>query len=73
MKRDCTYPAWRKPTRFDAVALGDNWGSGPFTGGARPGKTPLGIAIDLANPDRAADRVLPQAARESNANFRAER
>lgn len=66
-------PKSRKMTRFDAVALGDHWGSGPFTGGARPGRAPLGVAFELADPTKAADQVPPQAARESNAYFRAER
>lgn len=66
-------PATRKMTRFDVVAVGDHWGAGPFTGGARPGRNPLGVAIELANPDRAADLVPPQAAREHGAYFRAER
>ena len=66
-------PALKKITRFDVVAVGDHWGSGPYTGGARPGRTPLGVALELGNPARAADLVPPQAARESNAYFRAER
>jgi hypothetical protein len=66
-------PASRKLTRCDLVALGDHWGSGPYTGGARPGRNPLGVALELANPERAADLVPPQAAREGNAYFRAER
>jgi hypothetical protein len=66
-------PKARKMVRFDAVAVGDHWGSGPFTGGARPGRTPLGVAFELADPSRPADLVPPQAARESNAYFRAER
>ena len=66
-------PKTRKMTRFDVVALGDHWGAGPFTKGARPGRTPLGVALELADPEKAADRVPPQAARESNAYFRAER
>ncbi len=66
-------PKARKMTRFDVAAVGDHWGSGPYTGGARPGRTPLGVAFELANPERAADRVPPQAARESNAYYRAER
>lgn len=65
-------PVARKMTRFNAVVLGDHWGSGPFTGGARPGRAPLGIALELADPARAADLVPPQAARESSAYFRAE-
>jgi hypothetical protein len=51
-------------TRFDVVALGEHWGEGHFTRGARPGRTPLGIAFELARGDDPADRVPPQAARE---------
>jgi hypothetical protein len=50
--------------RFDVVAVGEHWGEGHFTGGARPGRRPLGIAFELAAGDTAADRVPPQAARE---------
>jgi hypothetical protein len=50
-------------TRFDILALGDHWGEGPFTAGARPGRTPLGIAFELAAGKSAADRVPPQGAR----------
>ncbi len=56
-------------TRFDAVAVGDHWGEGTFTRGARPGRTPLGVAFELARGDQAADRVPPQAAREVGAYF----
>jgi hypothetical protein len=66
------HPTDRKLTRFGVVALGDHWGVGPYTGGARPGRTPLGIALELANPDKAADLVPPQAARESGAYYRAD-
>src|SRR5262245_25452640 len=50
-------------TRFDAVAVGDHWGEGHFTRGARPGKAPLGIAFELAKGDDPGDRVPPQGAR----------
>ncbi len=49
--------------RFDLVALGDHWGESRLTRGARPGRTPLGVAFELARGDQAADRVPPQAAR----------
>lgn len=49
--------------RFDAVAVGDHWGEGSLTRGARPGKTPLGIAFELAKGDDPGDRVPPQGAR----------
>jgi hypothetical protein len=51
-------------TRFDVVAVGDHWGEGTFTGGARPGRTPLGVAFELSHGDSAADLVPPQGARE---------
>ena len=50
--------------RFDVVAVGDHWGVGAFTGGARPGKQPLGVAFELSPGKSAADLVPPQAARE---------
>jgi hypothetical protein len=55
--------------RFDVVAVGEHWGQGPFTGGARPGRQPLGIAFELAPDDSAADQVPPQAARDIGAYF----
>ena len=53
--------------RFDVVALGDHWGEGTFTRGARPGRTPLGVAFERASGDKPGDTVPPQAAREVNA------
>jgi hypothetical protein len=50
--------------RFDMVALGDHWGAGTFTQGARPGRMPLGIAFELAQPGNGADLVPPQGARD---------
>jgi len=50
-------------TAFDGVALGLHWGVGPYTGGARPGRTALGIAFALAQGDAPADRVPPQGSR----------
>jgi hypothetical protein len=58
--------------RFDLVAVGDHWGEGPFTRNARPGRTPLGVAFELARGDRAADRVPPQGARDMREYWRSE-
>jgi hypothetical protein len=55
--------------RFDVVAVGEHWGRGPHTRGARPGRQPLGIAFELASGRSAADRVPPQAARDLNSYF----
>jgi hypothetical protein len=61
--------AARAIDRFDVVAVGDHWGRGTYTGRARPGREPLGVAFVLANGKSAADRVPPQAAREIDAYF----
>ena len=58
-------------TRFDIVAVGDHWGRGVHTGPARSGRTPLGLAFELTDGKSPADRVAPQAARDSNAYFNA--
>lgn len=50
--------------RLDIVAVGEHWGEGEFTGGARPGRQPLGIVLELVDGKRAADKIPPQAARE---------
>lgn len=50
--------------RFDVVAVGEHWGQGTYTGGARPGRQPLGVAFELSLGKSAADLVPPQAARE---------
>jgi hypothetical protein len=55
--------------RFDIVALGGHWGEGTYTRGARSGRTPLGIAFELARGDTPADQVPPQGAREWQAYF----
>jgi hypothetical protein len=57
-------PAKKVIARFDVLALGDHWGDGTYTPGARPGRQPLGIAIELSKGDKPADKVPPQAARE---------
>jgi hypothetical protein len=51
-------------TRFDVVATGDHWGEGPYTRAARPGRAPLGIAMELTPGIKASDRIPPQGARE---------
>jgi hypothetical protein len=66
-------PGERKITKFNVVALGDYWGEGAFTGGARPGRNPFGVAFELADPTRPANRVPPQAIREGRGYYDAER
>ncbi len=50
-------------SRVDLLALGEHWGEGTYTRGARPGRTPLGIAFELVSGDAPAHRVPPQGAR----------
>ena len=56
-------------TRFDLLAVGDHWGQTTYTPGARPGRTPLGVAFELVKSATAGDLVPPQAAREIAAYF----
>lgn len=56
--------------QFDLVAVGDHWGEGEFTHGARPGRTPLGVAFTLSPGTAAADLVPPQGARVPHLYFR---
>jgi hypothetical protein len=63
-----------KLARFDLVAVGDCWGDGAYTRGARPGRQPLGVAFELAsNEDVAATLVPPQAARNIGEYLRPDR
>jgi hypothetical protein len=57
---------------FDAVALGEHWGESALTRGARPGRTPLGVAFELARGDAAADQVPPQGSRWLRGYLRAD-
>jgi hypothetical protein len=62
---DLHYNAAKKAIdRFDIAVLGEHWGAGAYTGGARPGRKPLGLYLELAAGKSAADRVPPQGARE---------
>ncbi len=57
-------------TRFDVVALGDQFGRVGLTiGAARPGCQPLGITFELVTGDRPADRVPPGSASTSRPYF----
>lgn len=49
--------------RFDIVAIGDHWGEGQYTPGARPGRTPLGFAFELASPENQAYAIPPEGAK----------
>jgi hypothetical protein len=66
-------PVQRRIMKFSVVALGEHWGEGTFTGGARPGRNPFGVAFELADPSRAADRVPPQGIRDGGNYYNAER
>jgi len=53
----------KKIEKLDGVALGHHWGVGAYTPGARPGRTLLGVAFELARGDSPMDTVPPQGAR----------
>ncbi len=57
-------------TRFDVVALGDQFGKvGLDIGAARPGCQPLGITFELVTGNRPADRVPPGSASTARPYF----
>jgi hypothetical protein len=47
-------------SRFSLLALGDTWGEGENTRGARPGKQPMGWSFNLVANPGPADRIAPQ-------------
>jgi hypothetical protein len=53
--------------RFDLLAVGDHWGRGTYTPGSRPGRKPLGVALELRRGNDPADLLPPQGARELQA------
>jgi hypothetical protein len=62
-------PAKQTIDRFDVAAVGEHWGEGTYTRGARPGRSLLGVAFGPVVGDRPADRIPPQGAREVNRYF----
>lgn len=56
--------------RFDLVAIGEHWGVSTHTAdGGRTGRGLVGIAFELADPNRPADRVAPQGIRDNDDYF----
>lgn len=53
--------------KFDVAVVGDHWGEGTYTKGARTGKSLLGFAFTLADPTKPGDTIPPQAIREEGA------
>jgi hypothetical protein len=55
--------------RLEVAAVGDHWGEGRYTRGARAGRTELGVAFGPVVGEKPADRVPPQGAREVTRYF----
>jgi hypothetical protein len=53
-------PGKRAFRRFDLVSVGDWWGGDTAGRFVRPGRTPLGVAFELARGDRTSDLVPPK-------------
>ena len=58
---------------FQFVAVGQHWGEGTYTRGARPGKTPFAVAFTLADSQKAKNCVPPQAIRWEKGYYEADR
>lgn len=59
--------------RFDLLAIGDHWGEGTFTGGAREGRKPLGVVFELATGKGIGDAVPPQGISWEQGYYKADR
>jgi hypothetical protein len=53
--------------RFDVAVVGDHWGEGTYTKGARPGRSTLGVAFTLADPTKPGETIPPQGIRDAGA------
>ena len=52
--------------KFDLAGVGDHWGRSTHTPGDRPGRSLLGVAFGLADPDKPSERIAPQGLRDRN-------
>jgi len=59
-------------SKFEWLVLGDQWGEGNYTRGARPGKTPLGQVLQLTDGKSARDQIPPQGIRWEQGYWQAE-
>jgi hypothetical protein len=59
--------------KFHWLVLGEQWGEGTFTRGARPGKTPLGQVFELVVEPRPSDMIPPQSIRWEQGYWEAHR
>ena len=50
-------------TKFDILVIGNHWGHSRYTGGARPGRNPMGQVFRLSEGKKDRDRIPPQAIR----------
>ena len=53
------------------VAVGNHWGNGPYTPGARPGTTPLAVVFAVADRSQTMDQIPPQGIRWENGYWNA--
>ena len=57
---------------FECLVIGEHWGEGPWTRGARPGRSPLGQVLKLSPATSGHDQIPPQSIRSSSAYWAAE-
>jgi len=58
---------------FEMTVIGNHWGEGIHTAGARPGQQPLGIVFQLTPAKKPQDRIPPQAMHWEKGYWQAER
>ena len=54
---------------FHLVAIGDHWGEGTYTRGARPGKNPLAVVFIRTDRSKSQNQIPPQGIRWQEGYF----
>ena len=57
---------------FECLVIGEHWGEGPWTKGARPGRSPLGQVFRLTPATSSHDQIPPQSIRSASGYWAAE-
>lgn len=66
-----TIPSGTVQPLFHMVAIGNHWGEGPYTPGARVGNAPLAVVFAVAARSQTVDRIPPQGIRWENGYWNA--
>ncbi len=57
---------------FECLVIGEHWGEGGWTKGARPGRHPMGQVMTLTPGESSRDKIPPQCMRSASSYWSAE-